>query len=68
MTTFHTQISSLSPSYNDFREGFVEADSVEAIHLALAEVGYDAEVVNVEGRKGEYLIRVATVTSLPSLR
>lgn len=52
MATLHTQISSLSPSYADFRDGFVEAESVEAIHLALAEVGYDGARLEVLDEAG----------------
>lgn len=48
----HTQISSLPPSYSDFRDGFVEAESVEAIHLALAEVGYDGPTLDVLDEAG----------------
>ena len=52
MATLHTQISSLSSSYADFRDGFVEAESVEAIHEALAEVGYDGPTLDVLDEAG----------------
>jgi len=52
MATLHTQISSLSPSYADFRDGFVEADSVEAVYVALAEVGYDGPTLEVLDEAG----------------
>jgi preprotein translocase subunit SecF len=43
-------------------------DSIDAtdVRKALNEIGYEAEVVNVEGRKGEYLVRVNQVSSLPA--
>jgi preprotein translocase subunit SecF len=44
-------------------KGDIEATKVRT---TLAEVGYDAEVVSVEGRANEYLVRVGRVTSLPA--
>ena len=35
------------------------------VRKTLADIGYDAEVVNVEGRGNEYLVRVSQVSSLP---
>lgn len=59
------------PNYGiDFKGGtevqlkFQNIDAVK-VRSTLAEIGYDAEVVNVEGRSGEYLIRVGRVTTLP---
>jgi len=43
-------------------KGKIEAST---IRTTLSQVGYDAEVLNVEGRSNEYLIRVGRVTSLP---
>ncbi len=59
------------PNYGiDFKGGTevqLKFDNVDAtkVRTTLAEIGYDAEVVNVEGRAGEYLIRVGSVTTLP---
>lgn len=59
------------PNYGiDFKGGteiqlkFGENVSATEVRSALGEIGYDAEVVNVEGRKGEYLVRVGQVSSL----
>lgn len=62
------------PNYGiDFKGGtevqlkFGEGVDAGKVRQALAEVGYeDAEVVNVEGRPSEYLVRVGQVSSLPS--
>jgi preprotein translocase subunit SecF len=60
------------PNYGiDFKGGtelqlkFAESVQAGQVRAALDEVGYDAEVVNVEGHAGEYLVRVGRVTSLP---
>jgi preprotein translocase subunit SecF len=60
------------PNYGiDFKGGteiqlkFDEGVSANDVRQALSEIGYDAEVVNVEGRAGEYLVRVGQVSSLP---
>jgi len=60
------------PNYGiDFKGGteiqlkFDESVSATDVRQTLGEIGYDAEVVNVEGRKGEYLVRVGQVSSLP---
>src|SRR6478736_4745196 len=60
------------PNYGiDFKGGteiqlkFGENVSATEVRKTLGEIGYDAEVVNVEGRKGEYLVRVGQVSSLP---
>jgi preprotein translocase subunit SecF len=39
-----------------------------AVRKALGEIGYDAEVVSVEGRADEYLVRVGVVSSLPAAK
>ncbi|MFT3921518.1 MAG: protein translocase subunit SecF [Myxococcales bacterium] len=61
------------PNYGiDFKGGteiqlkFGEKVTSNQVRSTLAEIGYDAEVVNVEGRPGEYLVRVGEVSSLPS--
>jgi preprotein translocase subunit SecF len=60
------------PNYGiDFKGGtevqlqFSAGTSAEQVRSALASIGYDAEVVSVEGKAGQYLIRVNQVTSLP---
>ncbi len=59
------------PNYGiDFKGGtelqlkFEKVDAAK-VRTTLSELGYSAEVVNVEGRAGEYLIRVRSVTTLP---
>ncbi len=59
------------PNYGiDFKGGtevqlqFKKDISPEQVREVLDGVGYDAEVVNVEGRKNEYLVRVGRVSSL----
>jgi preprotein translocase subunit SecF len=61
------------PNYGiDFKGGtevqlqFKKDITPEQVREVLSEVGYDAEVVNVEGRANEYLVRVGRVSSLPS--
>ncbi len=60
------------PNYGiDFKGGteiqlkFDAAVSATEVRQTLSEIGYEAEVVNVEGRQGEYLVRVGEVSSLP---
>jgi preprotein translocase subunit SecF len=60
------------PNYGiDFKGGtevqlqFAENTDAATVRSALAEVGYDADVVSVAERPGQYLIRVGEVTSLP---
>jgi preprotein translocase subunit SecF len=60
------------PNYGiDFKGGtevqlkFDPKIDATTVRKTLADIGYDAEVVNVEGRKGEYLVRVGQVSSLP---
>jgi preprotein translocase subunit SecF len=59
------------PNYGiDFKGGtevqlkFEPSVSAANVRDVLAKVGYDAEVVTVEGRPGEYLVRVGRVSSL----
>ena len=62
------------PNYGiDFKGGtemqlrFKKDLEASTLRSALAEIGHDdAEVVNVEGRKNEYMIRVGRVSSLPA--
>ncbi|MEY4512055.1 MAG: hypothetical protein RLZZ450_4177 [Pseudomonadota bacterium] len=60
------------PNYGiDFKGGtevqlrFKKAVESGVVRQALSDIGYDAEVVNVEGRADEYLVRVGVVSSLP---
>jgi preprotein translocase subunit SecF len=60
------------PNYGiDFKGGtevqaqFAPATSAAQVRSALSSIGYDAEVVSVEGKAGQYLMRVGRVTSLP---
>lgn len=60
------------PNYGiDFKGGtevqlrFKKATESNTLRETLAEIGYDAEVVNVEGRNDEYLVRVGAVSTLP---
>ncbi|MDB4972198.1 MAG: putative export rane protein SecF [Myxococcaceae bacterium] len=60
------------PNYGiDFKGGteiqlhFKKDVDSSTVRKTLAEVGYDAEVVNVEGKQNEYLVRVSRVSSLP---
>jgi preprotein translocase subunit SecF len=60
------------PNYGiDFKGGtevqlqFKQDVTPEKVREVLNEKGYDPEVVNVEGRKNEYLVRVGRVSSLP---
>jgi preprotein translocase subunit SecF len=59
------------PNYGiDFKGGtevqlkFDPSVGATEVRETLAKVGYDAEVVTVEGRAGEYLVRVGRVSSL----
>ncbi len=59
------------PNYGiDFKGGteiqlkFGEAVDATRVRETLGEIGYDAEVVNVEGRAGEYLVRVGQVSTM----
>src|SRR5689334_9302215 len=61
------------PNYGiDFKGGtevqlqFKKDVTPEQVREILAEKGYDPEVVNVEGRQNEYLVRVGRVSSLPA--
>jgi preprotein translocase subunit SecF len=61
------------PNYGiDFKGGtevqlqFKKDVSPERVREILADKGYASEVVNVEGRANEYLVRVGRVSSLPS--
>ncbi|HEX5658981.1 MAG TPA: protein translocase subunit SecF [Polyangiales bacterium] len=61
------------PNYGiDFKGGtevqlqFKKDIAPEKVREVLSEKGYDAEVVNVEGRANEYLVRVGRVSSLPA--
>jgi preprotein translocase subunit SecF len=61
------------PNYGiDFKGGtevqlqFKKDITPERVREILSEKGYDPEVVNVEGRKNEYLVRVGRVSSLPA--
>ena len=66
------------PTYGiDFKGGtevqlqFDKSTSAAQVRSALSSVGYDADVVSVEGKPGQYLIRVGRVTpkrSPPSSR
>ena len=60
------------PNYGiDFKGGtevqlrFKKPVESGVVRKALGEIGYDAEVVSVEGRADEYLVRVGVVSSLP---
>jgi preprotein translocase subunit SecF len=60
------------PNYGiDFKGGtevqlqFDAKTSASEVRSALTGIGYDGEVVSVEGKPGQYLIRVGRVTSLP---
>jgi preprotein translocase subunit SecF len=60
------------PNYGiDFKGGtelqlkFGDTVSAAQVRSALDEAGYDPEVVSIEGRKGEFLVRVGRVTTLP---
>src|SRR3954451_18131432 len=60
------------PNYGiDFKGGtevqlkFDPKIDANTVRKTLNEIGYDAEVVNVEGRKGESLVRIGQVSSLP---
>jgi preprotein translocase subunit SecF len=60
------------PNYGiDFKGGtelqlkFAESVTAGTVRTTLEEVGYDSEVVKVEGRPGEYLIRVGRVSAMP---
>ena len=60
------------PNYGiDFKGGtevqlhFKKDVDSSTVRKTLADVGYDAEVVSVEGRANEYLVRVSRVSSLP---
>jgi preprotein translocase subunit SecF len=60
------------PNYGiDFKGGtevqlrFKKAVESGVVRQTLSDIGYDAEVVNVEGRADEYLVRVGRVSSLP---
>jgi len=68
-------ISTIFPGPNygiDFKGGtelqlrFDPSVDAGKVRTTLDEIGYDAEVVNVEGRPGEYLVRVGRVTTLPA--
>src|SRR5690348_10125644 len=59
------------PNYGiDFKGGtevqlkFGKGVTPTEVRNSLAQAGYDAEVVTVEGREGEYLVRVGRVSSL----
>ena len=59
------------PNYGiDFKGGtevqlrFKKAIDSGVVRQTLSEIGYDAEVVNVEGRADEYLVRVGRVSSV----
>jgi preprotein translocase subunit SecF len=59
------------PNYGiDFKGGtevqlrFKQNLEASTLRQKLADVGYDAEVVNVEGRQNEYLVRVGAVSAL----
>src|SRR3954469_8073468 len=59
------------PNYGiDFKGGtevqlkFGEGISSTEVRNSLTKAGYDAEVVTVEGRPGEYLVRVGRISSL----
>ncbi|HEY6880084.1 MAG TPA: protein translocase subunit SecF [Polyangiales bacterium] len=61
------------PNYGiDFKGGtevqlaFKSNIAPEKVREVLSEKGYDPEVVNVEGRQNEYLVRVGRVSSLPA--
>jgi len=61
------------PNYGiDFKGGtevqmrFKKPVESGVVRQTLADIGYDAEVVNVEGRADEYLVRVSRVSSLPA--
>jgi preprotein translocase subunit SecF len=60
------------PNYGiDFKGGtevqlaFKKDVDSNTVRQTLSDIGYDAEVVSVEGRKNEYLVRVGRVSSLP---
>jgi preprotein translocase subunit SecF len=60
------------PNYGiDFKGGtevqlqFKPEVTAAQVRTALSSIGYDAEVVSVEAKAGQYLIRVGRVTSLP---
>jgi preprotein translocase subunit SecF len=60
------------PNYGiDFKGGtevqlrFKQDVESTVLRQKLAEVGYDAEVVSVEDRKNEYLVRVGAISALP---
>lgn len=72
--TFLGFVSAFFPGPNygiDFKGGtevqlqFDKSTSAAQVRSALSSVGYDADVVSVEGKPGQYLIRVGRVTSLP---
>src|SRR5690349_13860373 len=72
--TFLGLVSAVYPGPNygiDFKGGtevqlqFKPGTDAAAVRQALSSVGYDAEVVSVAEKPGQYLIRVGEVTTLP---
>jgi preprotein translocase subunit SecF len=72
--TFLGLVSAFFPGPNygiDFKGGsevqlqFGKSVTAAQVRSTLSSVGYDAEVVSVEGKPGQYLIRVGEVSALP---